>query len=348
MKQVLTYGPHAWNLLKGVFCIYKPPDLNMANVVSSLKNKISNELNGLEPRPPNKLEFYKEYIDLTTNKVETYKKEKIDLSDHILSVGARYVPEEIGVSYLFNSNTFMSGLHLVAINTIKYDIINFKKTRSINVYICTGKFGRATSDYTQNGITTQRKPFNHVSLTKLERILSIIKCNHRRELIKYSGVDDIRSQAAYTLASKGLLLNSILDLSPPIITDIKLLEFRPPYFSLEISAVNEFPAYLCQVIHDIGADLKSCSHSISMRRIQSGPFTIDHSLSSAEWNLGAIIHNIHNVSRPIYLQAIKEYRERHRFLKSLKLSTSQPVLSLTNERKDDERAISFHENRLTS
>lgn len=103
---------------------------------------------------------------------------------------------------------------------------------------------------------------------------------------------DIQSQAAYELALKGVIRPETND--QPLIYGIKLIEFKPPQFTLEIHAINETEEFLAMLLHDIALELKSVAHTTGISCIRFGPFTLDNSLMRRHWNLKGALHSIHD------------------------------------------------------
>lgn len=55
LTRLVTYGPEAWNMLQGVFCVYKPADMSIKFVRNVVVGNLCRDLNVLEPRPPRPL-----------------------------------------------------------------------------------------------------------------------------------------------------------------------------------------------------------------------------------------------------------------------------------------------------
>ncbi|KAF5909368.1 ras and EF-hand domain-containing protein, partial [Clarias magur] len=70
---------------------------------------------------------------------------------------------------------------------------------------------------------------DHVTNGKLERVLAMIQGANQKALIMYSRVD-LNTQEAYELAVKGQFRPQ--DKSPPILTGLRCVGFKPPHFKL--------------------------------------------------------------------------------------------------------------------
>lgn len=112
--------------------------------------------------------------------------------------------------------------------------------------------------------------------------------------LRLCGVD-MQSQAAYELASQGLIrpANSKL----PILYGIKCVEFNNPDFTIEIHCVNEYEGYLKALIHEIGMKLRSSAHCTGIQCIRHSYFTIDNALLKKHWNLQNIIENMEQCNK---------------------------------------------------
>uniref|UniRef100_V5H7B7 Putative pseudouridine synthase n=1 Tax=Ixodes ricinus TaxID=34613 RepID=V5H7B7_IXORI len=101
----------------------------------------------------------------------------------------------------------------------------------------------------------------------MERLLSSIQATHQVQAFKYSGVR-MDSQEAYELAAAGTVRPA--DKSPMLIYNIRCTEFDLPFFTLEVSCLNENASYLLQLVHDIGLRLRSCALCHRVRQVRYG------------------------------------------------------------------------------
>ncbi|XP_013791689.2 probable tRNA pseudouridine synthase 2 [Limulus polyphemus] len=108
-------------------------------------------------------------------------------------------------------------------------------------------------------------------------------------VLRYTGVS-LQSQAAYELASKGLIRPA--GKSVPLIYNIRCTHYKAPDFTIEVNCINENELYLKQVVHDLGLTLKSCAVCTQLRQTRYGHFTLDHALLRKHWTLEHILNNI--------------------------------------------------------
>jgi mitochondrial mRNA pseudouridine synthase TRUB2 len=123
-------------------------------------------------------------------------------------------------------------------------------------------------------------------------LLASMQATHQKKMFESCGLD-IQSQAAFELASRGLIRPT--DRKIPLVYGIKCVEFKKPYFKLEIHAINETEAYLGLLVHEIGINLRSSAHCTKLKCIRHGCFTIADSLLRRHWDLTNIVANMaHN------------------------------------------------------
>lgn len=159
----------------------------------------------------------------------------------------------------------------------------------MRVFHATGKLGSQTENNMNDTRVVERAEYGHVYEDKLTNMVQSIQASHQRKMFEICGVD-IQSQAAYDLAVKGLLRPATTE--TPVIYNIKCLEFKRPYFTLEICSINENEAYLAKLIQDIGLTLRTYAHCTKLRCVRHGVFTLDDAMLRERWNLQSIISNM--------------------------------------------------------
>lgn len=63
-------------------------------------------------------------------------------------------------------------------------------------------------------------------------------------------------------------------------------------WSSEVTGANLFDDHLLTLINDIGLQLRSNAHTLALRCIRQGPFTLDMALLRKHWSLEPILNNI--------------------------------------------------------
>lgn len=137
----------------------------------------------------------------------------------------------------------------------------------------------------------------------LEKLLARICHQYRRLSYELSNVD-LQSEEAFEIAQRGAVRPKVL--GSPIVHDIQLLYFTPPYFNLRVTCTSEncdFLEYIytnisfliiliSSLIRELGPMTDSVAHPISIRRTQFGPFLLPHALLEKYFQLPTIIKNI--------------------------------------------------------
>lgn len=120
-------------------------------------------------------------------------------------------------------------------------------------------------------------------------LLASMQASHQRQMFEMCGVD-IQSQAAYELACKGPIRP--MNKNNPLIYGIKCIEFNRPEFTLEIHAMNTSEEYLCNLIAEIGLQMRSMAHCTKLRCTRYGYFTFEDSLLRGKWRAQNMLHNM--------------------------------------------------------
>lgn len=164
-----------------------------------------------------------------------------------------------------------------------------RNNMSVRVFHATGKLGSSTENNFSDSRVIERASYDHVYVEKLTALVSSIQGSHQRKAFEMCGVD-MQSQAAYDLAVQGLIRPAKNDI--PVIYSVRCLDFRKPYFTLEIFSINEKEDYLARLIHEIGLSLRTHAHCVKLRCVRHGIFTVDDALTRERWNLQEIVSNM--------------------------------------------------------
>lgn len=116
-----------------------------------------------------------------------------------------------------------------------------------------------------------------------------MQASHQRKMFELAGVS-MDSQEGYELAAKGWIRPIKKEL--PVIYEIKCIEFKRPFFTLEVTSLNETEEYYGGFIRDMAIALKTYAHIVKLRCIRYGAFTVDTSLTRENWNLQNILNNM--------------------------------------------------------
>ncbi|XP_058130395.1 pseudouridylate synthase TRUB2, mitochondrial [Anopheles ziemanni] len=279
--KLVTDAPTVWNYLNGLVNLYKPSGVTVQQVRNAIIHNLCRDLNQLEVRPSLQRVVIEDrpQSKLIVRKVE-------DLSDNVLVSGPRYQPDDVKCRFCANHGRFTSGVTVLGINNGTNLAYRMQQNRPLRVYRVTGFLGKATETHFAESRVTARATINHIGSEKIGKLLASIQASHQRKMFELSGID-IQSQAAYELACGGTIRPT--DNRQPMIYGIRLAEYRKPFFTIEVHAINETEAYLGELIHEIGINLKSCAHCTGIRCIRHGHFLLEDSLLKKDWNLQNVI-----------------------------------------------------------
>lgn len=177
--------------------------------------------------------------------------------------------------------------------------LKIRNNMSVRVFHATGKLGYSTETNFSDSRIVERASYDHVYIEKLTALVSSIQGSHQRKAFEMCGVD-MQSQAAYDLAVKGPIRPAKNDI--PVIYSVRCLEFKKPYFTLEIFSINETEDYLARLIHEIGLSLRTHAHCVKLRCVRHGIFTVDDALVRERWNLQEIVSNMASCNKKLTLQ----------------------------------------------
>ncbi|KAJ8680739.1 hypothetical protein QAD02_016526 [Eretmocerus hayati] len=273
-----------WNILNGVFIVYKPAGTHYLQVKGTIINNICRDLNRMEVRPPNK------YVEIEG---ETNKEMRVvvrdSYADHPLVVGPRYVPEDFKLNGANLMSKESSGVLVCGVNAGTKLVHNLKLSRLTKFYKIKGMLGQARSNDFSTGAIVEKSTWKHIKRHQIDHMCAAMQGSHQRRMFDVSGLD-IQSQAAYDVAVKG----PIRPANPmvPMVYSIKCVDFQPPEFTLEVVCINENDAYLKSLASEIGYKLKSTAHCTFLQCTQYGLFNVKDALLSKHWDLQSILDNI--------------------------------------------------------
>ncbi len=142
------------------------------------------------------------------------------------------------------------------------------------IYQACGKLGESTNTYDAEGEVIESSPFAHLQKLDLEKSLQkfLGKITQRPPI--FSAIK-VKGKALYRYARKNEAVE--IPLRQVTIDEIKLLDWKPPYFSLQIKCSRG--TYIRSLIHDIGKDLGCGAHLAELKRLQSGIFKLEQALT---------------------------------------------------------------------
>ncbi|XP_022531446.2 mitochondrial mRNA pseudouridine synthase TRUB2 [Astyanax mexicanus] len=315
--------------LDGLFAVYKPPGVHWKLVRDQVETNLLTAVNAFPPPAP---QYQVQFQLLSSGETSTSSDLTLTatklpvLADHPLVTGPQYHKIRVGVGHRLDA--FSSGVLVLGLGKGNNALDSLYRSHVTRDYTLEGEFGMATNDFTHTGRVIEKSTYGHVTQEKLERVLAMVQGANQKALIMYSRVD-LHSQEAYELAVKGMLRPQ--DKSPPIITGLRCLSFKPPYFKLEVQCVNETQWYLRKMLHELGLELRTTAVCTKVRRTRDGPFNMEDALLHNRWTADDII------------PAVKYFRRTTRKIRkndSYKQAVTQ--LDSTTEAQDQSRTNSCH------
>ena len=152
-------------------------------------------------------------------------------------------------------------------------LINFMNDKT-KVYQCDFQLGLRSDTYDLEGEITKVQNKVFVSIEELNSVISSFIGNSFQIPPKYSSVK-YKGKRSYNLVRKGIEFS--LEPKSIYIEDIKIIETNIPFVSLVVKCHEG--VYIRSLINDIGEKLKCGAVLTKLRRIRSGIFSIDSSIS---------------------------------------------------------------------
>ncbi|XP_037291750.2 pseudouridylate synthase TRUB2, mitochondrial isoform X1 [Rhipicephalus microplus] len=302
--QTVTHAAEAFQMLRGIFCVYKPANISCAAVRQTLIGNLCRDLNEMEVRPPT------DFVSIegsVSNGAQLTVKSCPSFADHPLIVGPRYQPEDFKMVHGIKLGKYTSGVLLMRVNGGYHKIKKLCDSNQLRTYELRGEFGKASDTHTPLSKIVEKATYRHITAAKLEQLLGSIQSSYQVQAFKYAGVP-LNSQAAFEMAAKDTVRPA--DKSPPLVYNIRCVELDLPYFTLELSCIHETEDYLLQLVHEIGLHLRSCAICHRVRLIRYGLFNTDLALLRKHWTLEYILRNIEDC-RQLVDQELLEPKSPH-------------------------------------
>uniref|UniRef100_A0A914YUP6 Pseudouridine synthase II N-terminal domain-containing protein n=1 Tax=Panagrolaimus superbus TaxID=310955 RepID=A0A914YUP6_9BILA len=291
MKVALT-SKDIWQLLNGVLCVYKPRDISLTSIKKRIVNRIVEEGNtyddSMNSIPLIEMPIVEPHPE-TEALMVVGTRQQLDYRRHPLMAGKAFRAEDIMIEQITELEPASSGICAFAIGSECYRLDDLRHQAWINTYRMIGKFGEQIDKHYIRGKVVDKAPYEHVTRHKLQKLLTRLRAQYKRASFELAEVD-IKSQAAFELARKGVPRPRILD--TPVVYNASVNNFNSPYFGLTIQVTGETDYFLRAFIHELGCSLGTIACTKQLRRIRMDVLGKDHALLDKELNVVNIIRNI--------------------------------------------------------
>ncbi|XP_052038681.1 pseudouridylate synthase TRUB1 isoform X2 [Apodemus sylvaticus] len=179
-------------------------------------------------------------------------------------------------------------------------------------YIAIGELGKATDTLDSTGKVTEEKPYDKITQEDIEGILQKFTGNIMQVPPLYSALKK-DGQRLSTLMKRGKVVEA-RPARPVTVHSISLLEFQPPFFTLELS---------------------SCASVLELTRTKQGPFTLaQHALPEDRWTIDDIARSLEACTSTLLPEELTSKKSRSENSSDQVLSCGYITLRET-EREDD-------------
>ncbi|CAH0393216.1 unnamed protein product [Bemisia tabaci] len=282
---ITSQAPVVWKNLNGLICVHKPSERSVKSVRKIIAERICNELNELEVRPPT---THVSIVGDTTKELDVQVKPSF--ADHPAVVGPRYIPEELYISTGNFLGYHTSGVLVLGLQNLGAKKAKFLRNSSLlRTYQLKGKLGVATANFFMDGKVLFRGRYDYITRDAVDKVAATMEALHRKVIFDLCSVDP-RSQTAYDWASQGLLRP--FKTKSPVIYGIKCVDYSPPEFTVEVQCTNETEEFLIELISKLAAKLRTAAACVQIKCIRFSHFDIDDALLKKHWSLQHFLDSV--------------------------------------------------------
>ena len=197
------------------------------------------------------------------------------------------------------------------------------------VYEAVLKLGEETTTDDGTGRVTARAAWDHVDPDKIHSVVRSFSGEIRQRPPMFSAIK-IQGKPLYQLARQGIEIER--KERKVIIFDLQVRMIRLP--EIHFSVTCSRGTYVRALGRDIGKATGCGGHLIRLRRVQSGPFTLDHAIPWEKLNAVHRIQDIHPwlISMEALLQHLPEVAGDERILKKVCFGREVLVRDLDSRR----------------
>ena len=257
------------HIIRGVFSVWKPPDMTCTQVTSTLRRILQG---GSE---------YVDNLDLVKTNPKDFSKPR---RGHWLKVGHGGTLDRAAEGVL------VIGVGRACGHLTDY-LVNTDKGYEVEC-----ELGRMTDTLDRDGQVVKEAPWQHVTREDLDRVLRRDFCGQITQTppafsaikVKGSRLSDVVRQ-----------MGSVDSVSPEprkvTINSIDLLRFDPPCYSVFVSCSSG--TYMRSLARDVAEQLGSVGSTRSIARLRQGEFTDEIALKKDEWTVENICAAIETADR---------------------------------------------------
>lgn len=165
-----------------------------------------------------------------------------------------------------------------------------RRINLVREYEITARLGLATADFNEQGKMIAESKYKFVTPHKIDMLCNKIMAANTRYALKSMGAG-LHSQQAYEFFSQGPLKPPAMG-SDPILYAFRCVDFKPPYFKLRVSTVNEFDLYFRHVVNQIGLMLRTHACISTMVCTRLGKFTLDDAITYKQFDVESVLKNM--------------------------------------------------------
>jgi tRNA pseudouridine55 synthase len=145
-------------------------------------------------------------------------------------------------------------------------------------YACEIRLGSSTPSYDSETEPDQHMPFDHVDRRMLVDVLEKQFTGTIKQMPPMYSAIKHKGQPLYRYARKGVQIER----EPRMVTfhETRLNTFDPATGIISLNVFCSKGTYIRSLAHDLGLALGTRAHLISLRREQSGPYTLDNALDT--------------------------------------------------------------------
>ena len=308
----LTHSAETWHYLRGLVSLYKPAGYPAYSMVKMMRVRLAEDLNCMRRSHEAEADLLTDRgggadVVSTTDSAVVVGGDEEDYSSHPAVLGPGYTWQDIRTMVVNPIGEKSSGVLLVGVNRVGVTQARALRAASLmRTYHVKGELGRATSTGWVGGKTVMCQGWTQLAARpyRIQQMLANISGANQARAWNVSafGLD---TQEGYELALQGPVRPQMP--SETIVYNIKLKEFKPPMFMMELHCIDgendRTQEHIVQLVQEVALKCKTVCHVHSLRCAAFGPWTADTTLLGKQLNLQDILNNISD-NRKIYKQHV--------------------------------------------
>lgn len=167
--------------------------------------------------------------------------------------------------------------------------------RWLRTYHLSGRFGISTHNLFRTGRIVEKSTWKSIKPQMFERLLMSMQATNQKLAYQASQLQ-LDTEMAYQLAASGELQRPE-GTSQCVVYGLKLLEWAPPHWKVEVKCVNEDTEYLKLLVLELGHRCHSTAVTEGIRCVKVGPFGEEDAVLDKHWGVEGVLKGVQKARR---------------------------------------------------